>query len=133
MLASEKQRRALLSERQVDAMRRNARRARERVVESDEAVEREAEAVSPDLARAWRLIGPVRRARIKGNSRRSRAEAWLEWADGHANEIAELLSREAEVGSSYSAAELAEWEAEDERASARPLLVATLDDDDLPF
>jgi len=69
---------------------RKGARARERASESDDAVE--ANIDDPGLRVVWSHV----KAKIKGNARRSRTEAFFEWAAEHAAQVYEIQERDAE-------------------------------------
>lgn len=64
------------------------RRAYEAIQESDSAVEHEILGAAPELLPVWKKV----KRSIRGSARRSRAEAFFEWAEENAGDVQAMLA-----------------------------------------
>lgn len=86
-LDAERKHQAALRRWQRRAVARPSARAVTAIAESDAEVEAN---IPEDLIGAWRAV----KSRIRGTARRSRTEAFIEWASEHAGEVARLQDRQ---------------------------------------
>lgn len=129
---TEKGRRAALTSAQLDAMRRNAKRAREKAAESDDEVLRNIEH-EVDLADAWRQMPRARRAKFRDDRYATRTERFLDWAHNHPPDVAALADRWRERRVYREPETEEEWLEALGRAPKSARGGAILDDEDIPF